>query len=186
MNILVIADRPPKESISSILQKNSIDLICTLGDLDLFSIRELEYVTNIPKIGVYGNHDSGMYFETLGIKNMHLITFEYNGLIFGGFEGCVKYKESPEFKLYTQSQATDLLKNFPHVDVMLTHCPPFGINDEPTELAHQGFQALTEYLKIQKPKYLFHGHTYPTKENLVTKFLETQIIYVYEDKITVI
>jgi Icc-related predicted phosphoesterase len=183
MQILAIADRPPREKIKSILDKNPVDLICTLGDLDQFSLSELVDIKNIPKIGVYGNHCSGMYFEPLGITNMHLKTFEIGGLVFGGFEGCVRYKKDPSVKMYTQEEASELLKDFPHVDVMLTHCPPYGVNDEPNELAHQGFKALREYVERKKPKYLLHGHTYPSSENLVTRFADTEIVYVYEDKL---
>jgi len=183
MKILVIADRPPRESIKLILKNNPVDLICTLGDLDLFCLAELEEITNIPKIGVYGNHCSGTYFERLGILNMHLKTFEYQGLIFGGFEGCVRYKNDPYAKMYTQEEASELLKDFPKVDVMLSHCPPYGINDDKDDLPHQGFKALREYVEQNKPKYLLHGHTYPEADNLVKKFAETEIIYVFEDKI---
>ena len=183
MKILAISDRPAKEKIRTILDKNPIELICTLGDLDFFMLNELKKITNIPKIGVYGNHDSGMYFEPLGIKNMHLMTFEHKGLVFGGFEGCVRYKPSPHAIMYTQEEAIGMLKDFPRVDVILAHCPPYGINDEPEELAHQGYRALREYLEQKKPKYLLHGHVYPTTQNLITKFRETEIIYVYEDKI---
>lgn len=183
MKILAIADRAPQENIGLILYKNAIDLIVTLGDLDLFEIQDLELITNIPKLGVYGNHDSGRYFESLGITNLHLNTFEYQGLVFGGFEGSVRYKSDPSAKMYTQEEAFALLQNFPRVDVMLVHCPPYGINDEPEELAHQGFKALREYIEQKKPGYLFHGHTYPTQEQLITKHHETQIIYVYESKI---
>lgn len=183
MKILAIADRPPREKIKSILDKNPIELICTLGDLDQFSLTELEGITNIPKLGVYGNHDSGMYFEPLGITNMHLKTFEYGGFVFGGFEGCVRYKNDPYAKMCTQEEATEMLKNFPKVDVMLAHSPPYGINDEPEELAHQGYKALREYVEQKKPRYLLHGHTYPMADNVITKFADTKIIYVYEDKI---
>lgn len=85
MKILVIADRPPREKIKDIINKNQIDLICTLGDLDQHSLTDLADIVDIPKLGIYGNHDSGMYFEPLGIKNMHLETFEYQGLVFWWF-----------------------------------------------------------------------------------------------------
>lgn len=183
MKILAIADRAPREKIKSILEKHKIDVICTLGDLEHFSLAELADITTIPKLGVYGNHCSGMYFEPLGITNMHLQTFEYGGLVFGGFEGSVRYKSDPYAKMYTQEEATALLKDFPRVDVMLTHCPPYGINDEPEETAHQGFHALREYVELKKPKYLLHGHTYPTEETMIKKFGDTEIIYVYEDKV---
>ncbi len=183
MKILAVADRPPMENISEILNNNPVDIICTLGDLELTELSGLENIIHIPKLGVYGNHCSGMYFEPLGITNMHLKTFEFEGLLFGGFEGCVRYKNNPYAKMYTQEEAVELLKDFPYVDVMLVHCPPFGVNDEPNEVAHQGFKALRTYVEEKKPKYLFHGHTYPNNETMITKLGDTEIIYVYRDKL---
>lgn len=182
MKILAISDRPPREKIKAILDKNPVEVICLLGDLDQFSLQELQDITNLPKVGVYGNHCSGRYFDPLGIANMHLKTFEFGGLVFGGFEGCVRYKSDPYAKMYTQEEAAELLKDFPRVDVILVHCPPYGVNDE-SEVAHQGFKALREYVLQKKPKYLLHGHTYPTAENMITKLGDTEIIYVYEDKL---
>ena len=183
MNILAISDRPAKESIVKLVKQNAIDLICTLGDLEYFDLQELELITDIPKIGVYGNHDSGSYFEPLGITNMHLNTFEHQGIKFGGFQGCVRYKENPSAIMCTQEEATELLKEFPRVDVMLAHCPPYGINDDPTEISHTGFVALKEYLDQHKPSYLFHGHTYPAESELTTQYQTTKILYVYGHRI---
>ena len=183
MVILAISDRPPRSSILSLIDKYKVDLICTLGDLDYFSLQELEKITNIPKIGVYGNHCSGTYFESLNIYNLHLKTFEHNGITFGGFEGSIRYKESMYAKMYTQEEAQELLKDFPTVDVFLAHSPPYGINDEPESFSHQGFIAIKEYIESKKPTYFLHGHTYPTKDNLVEKYGDTNIVYVYEDKI---
>lgn len=184
MKILAISDRPPREKIDAILEKNrDVDLICTLGDLDYMSLRALENIQNIPKLGVYGNHCSGTYFDVLGITDLHLKTFEYKGIVFGGFEGCVRYKEGSYGKMYTQEEAEELLKDFPSVDIMLVHAPPYGINDESDTLSHQGFYALKKYIETKKPKYLLHGHTYPKQDSLIKQYQETKIIYVCMDQI---
>lgn len=183
MVILAISDRPAKSSILDLIEKHQVDLVCTLGDLDYFSLQELEKVTDIPKIGVYGNHCSGNYFDSLGIYNLHLKTFEHNGIKFGGFEGSIRYKESAYAKMYTQEEAKEMLKDFPAVDIFLAHSPPYEINDEPNSPSHQGFIALKEYIEKMKPKYFLHGHTYPTKENLIEEFGNTAIVYVYEAKL---
>lgn len=183
MKILAIADRPPTHSIRETVEKEQIDLICTLGDLDALQLRELANITHIPKLGVYGNHCSGNYFENLGIVNMHLNVVEQGGLKFGGFEGCVRYKPSSWAKMYTQEEATELLKHFPKVDIMLCHCPPFGINDDKNDDAHIGYKALLEYVERESPRYLFHGHTYPKPEELVKNYLDTRIEYVYGDRV---
>ncbi len=183
MIVLAIADRPPQTNLLNLISENNVELVCTLGDLDYSSLQELERVKDIPKIGVYGNHCSGTYFEPLGIKNMHLKTFEYKGIVFGGFEGSIRYKSSTYGKMYTQEEAKEMLKNFPYVDVMLAHSPPYGINDEPESISHQGFIALREYLEKKEPRYFFHGHTYPTEDNMVREYHKTKIIYVYRTKI---
>ncbi len=183
MVILAIADRPPKSSILDLIEKHNVELICTLGDLDYFNLKELEGVTNIPKIGIYGNHCSGNYFDALGIHNLHLKTFKHNGLLFGGFEGSIRYKESKYAKMYTQKEAKELLQSFIYVDVMLAHSPPYGINDEQNSTSHQGLIALREYIENKKPRYFLHGHTYPAADDIVKKHVDTTVVYVHEDKI---
>jgi len=181
MKILAIADRPPSRPIPDILAEHDIDVIVTLGDLEMHQIRSLEAITDIPKLGVYGNHCSGKYFESLGIQNMHLNTVEVLGKTFGGFQGCVRYKESTYAIMYHQEEASEMIKDFPHVDVMLTHAPPYGVHDDVTEISHTGFLGLRDYVLAKQPSYLLHGHTYPDTDR---SFMgDTEVVYVQEDKV---
>lgn len=182
MKILAIADRPPKNSIGETVLKENIDLIITLGDLEYTQIAELDFINDIPKIGVYGNHCTPGYMEQLGIIDLHLKTVELNGITFGGFEGSHRYKKDEFAKMYTQEEALGLMVDFPYVDVFIAHSPPAAINDE-DDPAHQGLLALRHYLDRCKPKYFLHGHTYPTQENIVTEYNDTQIVYVSADRI---
>jgi Icc-related predicted phosphoesterase len=182
MNILAIADRRPKINIIDTVRDNKVELIVTLGDLTREDILQLQEITDIPKIGVYGNHDSGTYMPELGIWDMHLKIWDYQGFRFGGFQGCVRFKENPDAIMCTQEEANQLMASFPKVDVFLCHCPPRGINDE-EEVAHQGFDALRTYIELQQPKLLMHGHTYPTEETVVKQQGSTRIEYVYEHKL---
>jgi Icc-related predicted phosphoesterase len=120
--------------------------------------------------------------EPLGIMNLHLQTWEYQGLTFGGFEGSPRYKKDPYAKMYTEEEAAQLLKNFSYVDVLISHSPPRGINDE-DDLAHTGFQALRTYIEEKHPRYFLHGHTHPKVDELATKHHETQIIYINGDQL---
>ena len=181
MNILALADRRPKIDIPAVVEANGIDLIVTLGDFTIEDILAVKLVTAIPKIGVYGNHDSGTYMPALGIWDMHLMTWDFNGLKFGGFQGCVRYKRDPDALMYTQEEADRMMAGFPPVDVFLSHCPPRGINDE-DEIAHQGFDGLREYVDRVRPAILMHGHTYPTDDTVVTQHGPTRIEYVNEHK----
>jgi len=146
LRLLAIADRAPSRRISDIVATTPVDVIVTLGDLELSQIRDLELITDIPKLGVYCNHCSGSYMDTVGLTNMRLNTVIVKGISFGGFEGSVRYKESAYAKMYTQEEASALLKDFPRVDVMLTHCPPFGINDDQGDLSHTGFIGLLTHI----------------------------------------
>ncbi len=186
MNILAIADRNPHINIPEIIQASNIELVITLGDLTREDLLPLEQVKTIPKIGVYGNHDSGTYMPELGILDMHLKTWTFQGLTFGGFQGCVRYKDNPDAVMYTQDEAKQMFAGFPTVEVFMSHCPPYGINDEPDEVAHQGFNALREYLDQHQPKVWLHGHTYPTEQTLVTQHGSTRIEYVFGHKILTI
>lgn len=38
--------------------------------------------------------------------------------------------------MYTQEEAKELIKKLPKVDVLITHCPPRGINDNTDETHH--------------------------------------------------
>lgn len=181
MKILAVADRDPHIDIARKAEEEGADLIISLGDFERTALLSLEK-TSLPKIGVYGNHDSGAYMEGLGIINMHMKTWQYMGYTFGGFQGCVRYKPNPAAVMYTQTEAEEMLKNFPAVDIFISHCPPRGINDE-EEIAHQGFNGLRAYLDRCAPKVLFHGHTYPTEENLVRDYNGTRVEYVYGYKI---
>lgn len=176
---LVIADRNPQIDIPAVIAQEQAGLVITLGDLTREDILSLELVISIPKIGVYGNHDTGRYMPGLGIWDMHLKTWEYNGLRFGGFQGCVRYKPDPAAIMYTQEEAHGLMRGFPEVDVFISHCPPRGINDEDA-VAHQGFDAFRAYLDRAQPAVWLHGHTYPTVDTMVTRHGATRIEYVHE------
>lgn len=180
LTLLAIADRPPRVSIKETLSRHQIDAIVTLGDLAIQDIRDLEAISDVPKFGVYGNHDSGTYMPELGITNLHLKTAQLNDITIGGFEGSVRYKNDPYAPMYTQEEASELIKQLPAVDLLISHAPPRGIHDEP-EPAHQGYDALRWYIEQHHPAFLLHGHTYPSDS--VETLGETQIVYIYEDQV---
>ncbi len=178
MKILAIADRTP-DNLKETLANNNFDLIITLWDLDYFSIKELEF-TDTSKIWVYGNHCTRWYMDMLWIQDLHLKTFEINGITFWWFEWCVRYKNWNHF-MYTQEEAWELIKQLEKVDVLICHCPPKWINDN-EDPAHYWFDALRDYVDKFSPKALFHWHTYDFW-NFVTKYENTEIFYIEKWKI---
>lgn len=176
MKILAISDRPIKEGLAQRVLDNQIDLIITAGDFSIQELEQLRGINHIPKIGVYGNHCTRGYMAELGIINLHLSKFEYQGFSFTGFEGCVRYKDSESSPMWTQDEANELVKSMPVAHIIVSHCPPFGINDN-QDTAHIGFYALLSYLKQNQPKYWFHGHTYPDPATMIHQFDNTKIFF---------
>lgn len=135
------------------------DVLITTGDLNLSDVAVLEEVKDKkPAFGVYGNHDSGNYMEGLGIINLHNKVYEYGGLKWGGFQGCLKYKEDP--LMYTEEEAKIWADTFPYVDVLLLHAGPFGMLDDPSDQIHIGNLDVRRYVLEKKPKFVFCGHQY--------------------------
>ena len=153
MRLLVIAD------IDDLRWKGGsgqADLLISCGDVSDPVILEAAEAYQCKRIlAVKGNHDFPSPFPE-SIIDLHISVEAHSGINFGGFNGSWKYKTRGRF-LYEQDEATDLLKDFPHVDVFISHNSPRGIHDKDDEI-HTGFDALTEYIRRQKPKILIHGH----------------------------
>jgi Icc-related predicted phosphoesterase len=158
LRALVLADERPYVPLERLLE-GDVDVVLCLGDL---SRRDLEPLADarLPKLGVHGNHDRGDEFEGLGIESVHLRRIELGGLWFGGFSGSNEYHAEPRYT-WSQKKASKLLRKFGHVDVMLAHSPPLGVNDDADDAAHTGLAGLREYLERERPAMLLHGHTYP-------------------------
>ncbi len=150
------------------------DVLVTTGDLDYFDFSGLEEIQNKkPAFGVYGNHCSGTYLEKLGITNLHNKVVEFGGLKWGGFQGCLKYKESS--LMYTEEEASLWANSFPYVDVLLLHAGPKNMLDDPTDSVHIGSESVRNYVLDKKPKFVFLGHQYSNDfmEHDATKLYRT-------------
>ena len=175
MRILVLADEPPAADPVELVDRNEPEAVVTLGDLRpawISSLRELE----LPRLGVHGNHDGEHELTSLGVRDLHLSCAEVGGWSFAGFEGCVRYSDGPH--QYTQAEAAGMAQALPCADVLLCHCPPWGVNDEPDDPAHVGFQALRDWAERHEPRYLLHGHTTPDPRARVHRIGCTEVIWV--------
>ena len=155
---LVLADERPYVPLERLLERD-VDIVLCLGDLTRVDLEPLANV-QLPKLGVHGNHDDGGEFEGLGIESVHLRRIEVAGLYFGGFSGSHEYGREPRYT-WSQKEAGKLLRKLGHVDVLLAHSPPLGVNDDADDPAHRGLQGLRDYVEREHPAMLLHGHTYP-------------------------
>jgi uncharacterized protein len=159
LRALVLSDAPPYIPLERLLERN-IDIVLCLGDLSQHDLEPLGSA-RLPKLGVHGNHDDGAEFTGLGIEDVHLRRVEVCGLWFGGFSGSHEYGRGEGDWLWSQKDAAKALARFGHVDVLLAHSPPLGVNDDADDPAHTGLAGLREYVEREHPAMLLHGHTYP-------------------------
>ena len=186
MRLLALADRPPHADPLELARQAHVDAVVCLGDLDPAWIESLDRV-KVPKLGVYGNHDAEPYMTWFGIDDVHINRIDIDsGMSFSGFEGCVSYRRSGTAKVgpsYTQKQAKKLIKKLPTADVLLCHCPPRGVNDDPEDPAHIGWDALRDWVLKYQPKWLLHGHVHPRPGSLLERIGDTRVVYVNGAKV---
>jgi Icc-related predicted phosphoesterase len=160
---LALADAPPHAPIPELVAALEPELILLLGDLELAWTDGLADV-DLPKLGVRGNHDPPDALEAVGAEDLHLRVVERGGLTFAGF-GWVD-----------EERAGELLDRLPGADVLLTHVPPAGVNDDPDDPMHCGSPALRAWVERHQPRLLLHGHTYPAMP--VRRLGPTEVLYV--------
>ena len=79
---------------------------------------------------------------------------------------------------YTQKEAAKLVKKLPAADVLICHCPPTGINDDPDDPAHLGIEALRDWVDRHAPRYILHGHVHPVGGRVMTRLGDTRVHWV--------
>ena len=172
MKILHYSDKSAPDFFSLYQQ---CEILVTTGDLKQFDFAGLEDQKNKkPAFGVYGNHDSGTYMNPLGIIDLHNQIYEYAGLTWGGFQGCLKYK-SADAPMYTEDEAKLFADSFPRVDILLLHAGPADMLDDPSDVTHKGSENIQRYINEKHPKVVFLGHQYSNAEMQVgaTKLYRT-------------
>lgn len=181
-----------------------VDLVIGCGDLPYYYLEFLIDALSVPVFYVRGNHANEVEYSERGERthpwgavDLHRNTANYLGLLMAGFEGSVRYRRGAY--MYTQSEMwwqvfrlvpMMLLNRMLHgryLDVLVTHAPPWGINDQP-DLAHQGFKAFRWFLRVFEPAYHFHGHIhlYSSSALRQSRLGDTQIINTYPYLETVI
>lgn len=175
MRLLALADQEPYVPLAVLLTDHRPDVVVTLGDLEPDALDVLCRF-DVPVLGVYGNHDDGRYLEAANLTDLHLAAATIGGVRFAGFEGAPRYRHGAALQ-FTQEEASALARRLPEADVLLTHTPPRGVHDEPDDRAHEGFDALLEYVERVQPRLHLHGHT-PSPPRPDTRVGVTTVVHV--------
>jgi uncharacterized protein len=162
--------------VPELVEALSPDLILVLGDLEPAWTEGLAEV-DLPKLGVRGNHDAPDALAAVGVRDLHLAGAEHGGLRFSGFGGSPRYSRDGGNE-WTEDEAAAMLAGLPPADVLLTHSPPEGVNDEPDDRAHRGSAALRRWVERERPAWLLHGHTLPHPAAAVGRLGPTRVVHV--------
>ncbi|WCF11507.1 metallophosphoesterase family protein (plasmid) [Paenibacillus thiaminolyticus] len=157
------------------MSPSQYDATILLGDIeDLFLKTIQERFSTKPLFGVLGNHDYEGDLEYFNIENIHGKRKEVNDTTFVGLKGSIRYKPG-NFPMLTQAEATIYCRSFDYADIIISHNSPRGVHDKP-DLAHKGFEGLTEYIQVHQPRFALHGHQH---KNQVTLLGNTTVVAVY-------
>jgi Icc-related predicted phosphoesterase len=176
MRILALADEPSHGPIPGLIAAHRPDVIVLLGDLEPAWTEGLAAVER-PKLGVLGNHDAEDALSAIGAEELQLRRVEVGGISFSGFGGSPRYSEDGTNE-WTEEEAEEMVGRLPAADVLLTHSPPAGVNDEPDDPAHRGSPALREWVERNRPAWLLHGHTLPHPSHRVGRLGDTRVVHV--------
>lgn len=178
-----------------------VRMILGCGDLPYSYLENLVTLLNVPMYYVPGNHDpaynpKNVLAHAEGGSNLDLTLIRHKNFLIGGFGGSIRYRPDGTNQ-YTQSEANwrarrllprlvwNRIRFGRALDFLITHSPPFGIQDEPTH-SHQGLKAINWLLRTARPRYHFHGHVHFQRGNLTaseTVMGVTTIINVYPYKV---
>jgi Icc-related predicted phosphoesterase len=162
---LALADEPPHAPVAELVAALQPRLILLVGDLEPAWTDGLAAV-ELPKLGVLGNHAAAGALAAVGAEDLHLRRVELGGLTFAGFGWT------------DEARGGELLARLPVADVLRTHTPPAGVNDDPSDRLHRGSAALREWVEKHQPRLLLHGHTLPDPRHRVARLGPTRVVHV--------
>lgn len=190
MKILCVSDTvvPQLENAAQLRRRyHDVEVVVSCGDLPAAYLEYMTSVLSVPLFYVRGNHDIGYGERPPGGDDLHMNYATFHGVTFYGFEGSLKYNNSPiqysqsEMQMMTWRSIASLMpRRFGGrraVDVLVTHAPPRGIHDRP-DLPHNGFESYLTFMRIIKPRFLLHGHTHTwdNRDTVVTQFEDTCVM----------
>ncbi len=187
-----------------------VDLVLSAGDLAMEYYSFISTMLNKPILFVFGNHylerisrfrpelagygerayPGEVPYETYGATYIGGRVHTIKGLIITGLGGSRNYNNG--INQYSElGMYVNILKLIPKLiwnrvtqgrftDILLTHAPPFGFNDE-DDPCHRGFKAFLWFCRVFKPRYLIHGHIhlYDINARRESVYKTTRIVNAY-------
>lgn len=204
MRVLCVSDTVDERiyNMESRTRLADVALILAAGDLPGAYLEFLVDLLNVPLYFVFGNHGEELVREEdralrlpLGCINLdgRAVRHRWNRepgsspWLLAGLGGSRRYRPGPH--QYTESEmrrrilglVPSLLWNRlrwgRYLDVLLTHAPPWGIQDGP-DPPHRGFRSFLWFMERFRPRYLVHGHydAYDRRVPIQTRYGATDVV----------
>ncbi len=207
MKVLCIADHVDPIIYSPNLKSRfpDVDLVLSAGDLALEYYDFIVSTLNKPLLFVFGNHhlegrlkrpdpfgDARPAWERgVGATCVEGRVMRVKGLLLAGLGGSIWYNGG-ENQYSNVGMFFAILKLIPrmlwnrllhgrYLDILLTHSPPYGVNDLP-DACHTGFHIFLWFIRHFHPAYLVHGHVHLYDRNAAreAKYEGTTVLNAYD------
>ncbi|MCC6629242.1 MAG: metallophosphoesterase [Chloroflexi bacterium] len=184
MKILVVTDAVDQAVYSAAIKQRfaDVELVLGCGDLPPYYLEFIVTMLDVPVYYVRGNHDhelmapdgDGQLRPPGGCTSIdgHVVT--HNGLVIAGLGGSRRYNDKADqysdFEMRWRMLRLEpaLLRRRQQrgrgCDILVTHAPPRGINDQ-EDICHQGFPTFLTFLDRYRPRYMVHGHIHLYNRN---------------------
>jgi uncharacterized protein len=167
VRLLAVSDEVEAQLLDerTVAAKGRIDLVIGCGDLSADYLDALSTLYGAPLLFVRGNHDppdrQGDYPVDAEIDG-RVVTEK--GLVLAGLEGSIRYSDGAhqysERQMMVKVLALRLGLRRRHLDILITHGPPAGVN-EGSDAPHHGLVAVRRAVEWMRPRLLLHGHVHP-------------------------
>ncbi len=204
MKILAVSDEVAEAIYTPRLKQRygDVELVIGCGDLPYFYLEFIVNALDVPVYYVPGNHDQKAQYLSDGrtiyqAEGCTLIDGETArtptapALLLAGLGGSLRYNNEGQHQYSQRAMygrafelaprlAVNRLRFGRPLDIMVTHAPPRGIHDRPTQ-AHTGLNAFLWLMDVFKPRFWVHGHTHRYRQDVpsVTRYKDTEVINVY-------
>jgi Icc-related predicted phosphoesterase len=183
MKILYFTDVHGSEAGLSWVKENGGDFEAILvggditqrGDLG-FTERFLRMLSrfNVPVLFVPGNSDPKGLAIPSNVTSLHGRRAKLGSLVVGGLGGSNRTPFGTPFEL-SDGQAKRILDSIGSVDVLLSHCPPYGTKCDTTANEESiGSKPVRSYIEKNAPLLVLSGHVHEARS--VDKIQETVIV----------
>jgi Icc-related predicted phosphoesterase len=211
MKVLCIADHVDPFIYSAGIKSRfkDVDLVLSAGDLALEYYDYIISSLNKPLYFVFGNHHltSRNRYEQrsdplsaplmpdwqggVGATCLEGRVVRAGGLLLAGLGGSIWYNggdhQYTDFTMFLAmlrllpGMAWNRLVRGRWLDILVTHAPPYGINDLP-DACHTGFRVFLWFMRTFRPRYLVHGHVHLYDRNATreARYADTIVLNAYD------